>query len=51
MPSHNSAKLKKTEFLVYFVKVLRVKRVLTLAFATFRYKLYDILYQDLLEIY
>jgi hypothetical protein len=45
MPSHNSAKLKKTEFLFYFVKELRVKRVLNLAFAAFHYKLYDILYQ------
>jgi hypothetical protein len=51
MPSHINAKLRTTTFLLYFATVLRIKRVLNLAFTTFHYKLYDILDQDLLEIY
>jgi hypothetical protein len=45
---HGTTDLK---FLLYFATVLRMKRVLNLAFTAFHYKLYDILDQDLLEIY
>jgi hypothetical protein len=51
MLSHSSAKLRTTTFLLYFVTMLLMKRVLNLAFTTFHYKLYDILDPDLLENY
>lgn len=49
MLSYSSAESSTWAF--HFTTVLRMKHVFDVAFITFRYKLYDVLDQDLLEIY